>query len=371
MRPAFSSINQAASFASLLLLLMSAPWLAHITFLPQREQTYSSQSIRWEKFPWVQKFIYEETNDIDIAFIGSSHLANAINTPYVQQELSERVGHETVVRSIAFASPGFDALYFFTNDLLEHRHVNTLVFYDECSGRIPYRLHQHTPLWFRFGDDGGVMSGLPFRYQALYYYAAMVGMPRNLVELFVSNLPEDPHDQLVGAFAYTHAANPETTLGCCGVHLGFDPNYRAQNTNFAAFAPRNEVTPADVCIFIPEKAASFAFSDRPLPISQIYFAKQFGFLTKIHGCNLVALHMPLFDERTSPVMHEARNWPDLMKTDICLMGISEGRLLSGLSESEIRQLYSDPGHLNLNGQKYFTHLLTPALIQFYESHSHH
>src|SRR5580658_3012368 len=98
MPPAFDSTKQAAAFAGLLLLLLLAPWLAHKTFLPGREHTYSSESIRWEKFPWVQKFIYGETNDIDIAFIGSSHICDDIDTPYVQKKLDERLGRKTTVR---------------------------------------------------------------------------------------------------------------------------------------------------------------------------------------------------------------------------------------------------------------------------------
>jgi hypothetical protein len=371
MSPAFSSTKQAAAFVLLLLFLLAAPWLARKTFLPHREQTYSSESIRCEKFPWVQKFIFEETNDIDIAFVGSSRIGTGIDTPYIQQKLNEKLGHKTVVRSISFFYTGFDALYFLTKDLLAHRHVKTLVFYDECSGRILYNVHRLAPYWFRFGDDGGVLSGLPLRNRAIYYYAAMIGMPRNLLELLTPNLPNDPYNQTTGHFAYLHAANPESKLGCIGAQLGFDPTYGSHHANFTPYEPQNKVTPAEVCIFTPPTATNFVFSDQPLPVNQIYFAKQFGSLAKANGCNLVALHLPSFAESTSPVITESRDWPDLMQTDVCLMGIPTGRLFAPLSEFEIKQLYFDPAHLNLNGQKYFTPLITPAMIQFYESHLNH
>ena len=371
MRPAFSSTKEAAAFALLLLLLLAAPWLAHQTFLPRREQSYSSQSIRWEKFPWVQKFIFEETNDIDIAFVGSSHIGLGIDTPYVQQKLSEQLGHETVVRSIYFIYPGFDALYFFTKDLLAHRRVKTLVFYDECCGPIPYLVHQCAPAWFRYGDDGGVLSGLPFGYQVIYYYAAMIGMPRNLLELVTSNMPNTPNDKMTSPFTMWHTDNPETTLGCQSLRVGFDPSGRAGNTHFTPYVPQTGVTPEDVSIFSPAKATNFVFSDRPLPISQVYFAKQFSLLAKAHGCSLVALHIPSLDESSSPVMTETRDWSALMQTDLWLMGIAPNRFFAGLSELEVQKLSADPGHLNANGQRYFTSLITHELIQFYESHSHH
>jgi hypothetical protein len=370
MPPAFSSTKQAAGFALLLLCLLAAPWLAHQTFLPRRGQTYSSQSIRFEQSPWVQKFILEETNDIDIAFVGSSRICVGVDTPYVQQKLDEKLGRKTVVRTVSWFWAGFDGLYFFTKDLLAHRHVKTLVFYDECSGTIPFEVHTLAPYWFRYGEDGGALSGLPLRYQVVYYYAAIIGMPRNLLELFVTNLPDDPDSQMTGPFARWHSANPETQLGCIGAHVAFHTSPpEGHNTNFTSFAPQNDVTPADLSIFTRTNATNFLFSNKTIPISQLYFARQFGLLAKTHGCHLVALHMPMFDARRSPVMTETRDWPDLMQTDVCLMGIPEGRLFGGLSESEVKRLYDDPGHLNVNGQKYFTPLITPALIQFYESHS--
>jgi hypothetical protein len=372
MPPAFSSTKEAAAFALLLLFLLAAPWLAHLTFLPHREQTYSSQSIRWEKFPWVQKFITEETNDIDIAFIGSSRIGADIETPYVQQKLEEKLGRKAVVRTLWFANSGFDALYFLTKELLAHRHVKTLVFYDEFSAAYTWKVHKYAPYWFRYGDDGKVLAGLPLGIQTVYYYAAMIGMPRNFLELVSTNFPIEPDSQMTGPFWWWQAANPETTLGCLGAHLGFDPvspNSDFQNTNFTPYVPQNEVTPAELCVFSPATAAHFVFSERTAPAGQIYFARQFGLLAKTHGCNLVALHMPLIGETTSPVIDESRDWSDLMQTDVCLMGIPGRRLFAGLAEPEIKKLFADPGHFNENGQKYFTPLITPGLLTLYESHS--
>jgi hypothetical protein len=94
MRPAFDSTKQAAAFTLLLLFVLAAPWLSAKKLLPQSGPTYSSESIRWERNPWLQYYIYEETNDIDIALVGSSHMGFGIDTPYVQQKLNERLGRE-------------------------------------------------------------------------------------------------------------------------------------------------------------------------------------------------------------------------------------------------------------------------------------
>ena len=369
MPPAFDTSRQAAAFALLLLLLLASPWLADKTFLPGREQTYSSQSIRWEEFPWVQKFIFEETNDIDIAFVGSSHIAVGIDTPYVQQQLDQKLGRHTVVRTVGWSTSGFDSLYFFTKELLAHRHVNTIVFYDECSGGIPYEVNKYSALWFRFGEGAGVVGGLPWRVQANYYYAAIIGIPRNLLELLSANLPTVPNEQLTGGLAFLRSPNPEMNLGCYRVHLGFHDFSTDLNTNFVPFIPPPLANPADIQKFNPANAARFKFSDKPLAASQIYFARQFARLAESHGCHLVELHLPLFEDRASPVINESRDWAALMAAPVKLVGIPEKQLFSGLSGAEIKLLFYDPGHFNVNGQRYFTTLVTPALLHVYENHS--
>jgi hypothetical protein len=110
MPAAFDSTKQAAAFLLLLLFLAAAPWLSAERLLPRPNEAYSSESIRWEKYPWVQKYIYEETNDIDIAFVGSSRMTFDVDTPYVQAKLDERLGRQTVVRTIGWAWSGFDTL---------------------------------------------------------------------------------------------------------------------------------------------------------------------------------------------------------------------------------------------------------------------
>jgi hypothetical protein len=371
MRPVFSGPKQAAAFALLLLVLLAGPLLSPGKIGRQQREKYSSQTIRWEMFPWVQKFIYEETNDIDIAFVGSSHICDGIDTPYVQKALEERLGRPAVVRTVGWYNPGFDSLYFCSKDLLAHRHVKMLVFYDECSGPQLYEVHKVLPQWFRWSENDGVLQGLAFKYRAIFYYAAVLGMPRQWLQVLTSNLRPEPSDVLTGNFAYKHSANPEIQLGSMATHLGFDPTYVDSNANYIAYAPQTVTTPADVTLYSPATATNFAFSERPLPETEIYFARQFALLARSNNCNLVELHMPAIDEKKSPTMIETRNWAELMQTPVTMMGVTPQHLFSGLSESEMELLFADPGHLNINGQKYFTRLITPTLLQLYESNLQH
>ena len=211
MRPAFSSTRTAAAFALLLLALLALPVVVGKNLLPPRAQAYAVQGWGNGPYPWIRNQIFEETNAIDIAFIGSSHLFNAIYTPYVQAQLSARLGRPAVVRTICWGGAGYDGLYLITQDLLAHRPVRLLVFYDENTG---VRNSQITTL-FRFGDNAAVLPGLSPSEQSLLYCAALIGMPRNLLSLLRPNLPAPLVTAQTNYWTrISHSPNPATQLGC-------------------------------------------------------------------------------------------------------------------------------------------------------------
>ena len=43
------------------------------------------------------------------------------------------------------------------------------------------------------------------------------------------------------------------------------------------------------------------------------------------------------------------------------------RLFAGLSDEQVLTLYWEYRHFNENGQKYFTPIVTPALVKLYEN----
>lgn len=366
MRPAFSSTKQAASFALLLLLLLSSPWLAGKRFLPPREQAYATAGWAEGPYPWMEKQIFLETNDIDIVFMGSSSMEWAIDTPYVQEKLDEHLGRKSVVRSICWTKVGFDALYFAAKDLLERRHVKTLVFYDQAEKTLPA---SGTVNWYRFGDDAALLSGLQFRYKAYYYFAATVGMQRNFLAMLSPNLPEETNNTDPSYCELSwHAANPENRLGAITAQVGFHQSDGAEP--FVPYLPKTGVTPSDVSIYAPATASNFAFSDQPLPSWQIYFLKRFALEAGKHGCKLVLLHIPFMKEKQSLKINESAYWPDALQTDVAMLGIPTGRLFAGMSEDDVKRLFYNSQHLNQNGSKYFTPLVVPALLQLHEGKSH-
>ena len=130
MSPAFSSSRQAGAFALLLLLILLLPVLAGKSFLPTREQFYSSTGRDTFYSPYLHQQIFEEKGDVDVAIMSSSRLASAIDAPYLQEKLSEKLGRKAVVRSLCWTWNGYDALYFIAQDLLQQRKVHMIIICD-------------------------------------------------------------------------------------------------------------------------------------------------------------------------------------------------------------------------------------------------
>jgi hypothetical protein len=361
MRPAFSSTRQAAAFAVLMLVVLLSPVLAGKKFLPAREENYTVQGWSTGAYPWIRNQIFEETNAIDIAFVGSSHLFNDIDTPYVQAKLGEKLGRPAVVRTIAWGGAGYDGLYLVVRDLLAHRRVGLLVFYDE--NPVGGNRNNETRALFRFGDDAPLLAGLPFSEQAVFYCAALMGMPRNLLSLVRNNLPAPlisstkNYWELVGG-----GPNPVSVLGCLYYEKGFGLKPPEDATPFVKCEPVTAATPADALVFSPGTATNFEFSTNPLPAWQSHFTEKLAELLRKNHQPSVMLHLPVLAEVRAPVLEERANWPAIFGGGFNLLGIVPARMFGGLPDDEVRKLFGDPGHLNRNGQKYFTRLVTPALM---------
>jgi hypothetical protein len=366
MAPAFSSTKQAAAFSLLLLVLLLLPAVFKKNWLPPREEIYSS--LKWGSgpFPFLQQQIFEEKGDIDIAFIGSSHIWCGIETPYVQKELSKKLERQAVVRSICWGGAGFDALYFFSKDLLEHRKVHLLVFYDEFVGRRGPQLL--SVRWFRFGENAEELAGLPVEAKVPFYFAAILGMPRNLLSLIRTNLLTNVFpERKTSLETIFRTPNPAARLGSLAPQIGFNPDPNALNLNFVDYTPQLKAQPSDVCIYSPASKEAFQFSGPPTTPWQLAFARKFAQLARNHQAKLVILHFPTTDELKAAKIEEREFWPSVLGTDVTMLGIPSATLFDGMTDDNILKLFYNTGHLNKNGQELFTPLITPALLKIYDS----
>jgi hypothetical protein len=356
MAPAFSSTQQAGGFALLVLALLLLPVIAGQSGLPPRESVYTGTSGRIGDYAYLHQQIFEEKGDIDLLFIGSSKEYLGIDTPYVQKKLSETLGRPAVVRTLGWYWTGFDAIYFITQDLLRHRKVHMLVFSDETGENGP---HEHAERWFRFGENKEALAGLPLPMQAAYYLEAVLGMPRNLLDLLRANLGVSPFSE-EHFWKSVSSDNPAQRLGSLNVRSIFgslDP--------YSDYRPQTPATPADVRIYSPENRGAFQFARKPMPAVQLHFARKFAALARENGVKLVFLTFPIRGESMSDKISETQFWPGLLPAEVSVVGIPPKRLFAGMSEQEISQLYFNREHFNQNGQLYFTPLVTPTLIDLY------
>ena len=370
MRPAFATTKQAAAFALLLLLVLLSPALAGKKFLPPREQAYAAQGWGNGPYPYIQQQIFHEKGDIDIVFIGSSHILHCLDARLLQKALSQKLGRPATIRVLGWGGAGYGALYFVTRDLLEHRHVRMLVFYDDHN--VDFR-HLKSHVWFRFADDYSLLAGLPLTEKAYYYFSSLVEMPHNLLCLFRPSLQADLDATNYWEMHY-RSTNLAANLGSTTSELGFDARPKADadsSVPFVPYSPTNGVGPAAACIYSAMTETNFAFASNPLPIWEIRFMHLFADLAATNGCQLVLLHIPVLGEVRSPRIEERSFWPEIFGTNLVMLGIPPARMFAGLSDANIRELYFNPTHLNKNGQAYYTSLILPDLLNIYETSSGH
>jgi hypothetical protein len=362
MRPAFSSTRQAGAFVLLLLALLLAPALAGTRILPSREAIYSS--IWWENgdFPYMDGEIFREKSDLDIVHMGSSHIWAAFNTPYVQDQLGKELGRPAVVRTFGWGGAGYDETYFVAQDLLAHRRVRMLIIDDDFNDSD--RPHLLASRMFRFADNAASLDGLPWSLKAAYYFGSVMGLPRNLLALSHPNLPAD-----MNATNYwqtrSDAENFAADLGAFSARMGFRDNPDSEPEPFMHYTPGASPSSSAACVYSSITATNFLFTDNELPTLQFHFVEKLKELTSQHGCKLVFVHIPTFDERRSTYIPMPGNLASL-QPQVAIIGIPPAALFNGLTDDEIKKLYSDSVHLNENGQKFFTTSMMPTLLKLYE-----
>ena len=84
----------------------------------------------------------------------------------------------------------------------------------------------------------------------------------------------------------------------------------------------------------------------------------------------MVLHLPELATSNHAAIQSPNLWPDVLGLSVAFAGIPEAKLFGGLKAGEVRKLFYDSKHMNLNGQDFFTPLITPALVQIYVETNH-
>ena len=207
------------------------------------------------------------------------------------------------------------------------------------------------------------------RIQATYYFAAIIGLPQNLLSLIRPNLPDElifPENDHWKTFF--QAPNSAARLGALA------SEQMITGVPYAPFAPSGNARPSDVSVYSAATKDQFLFVGPPTPAWQLKFAQQFAAMAKAHGVKLVCLHMlptEVNDETNTPVVREREFWPEALRAEVTMMGIPPAKLYSGINSADLPRLFYTVNHFNRNGQAYFTRLITPRLLEIYETQTAH
>lgn len=374
MQPAFSSTRQAIGFSLLVSIIILLPAIAARTGWFKIEGRYPSISIARGGVPTLQQEIFDNTNTVDVACVGSSRMLT-IDTPFLEHEFSEHLHHPAKVFTLGWNWSGFDILYFVVRDLLRQRHVRMLVVNDETQrtakpGQIEYVFRQHSyphrlaTYWYWRGQDVVALGllDLPLKDVIAAYGAAIIDLPRYLLDWARPSLPFNlprcpPMQQFV--------ANRGAALWAWG--WGESPE------TFSAYDVREfPAAPADVVVYSDATRAMFTFTGPPRDAYAEYFAKELTRLCQEQGTKLVVLHMPSPTEGQQVTIPDPQHWSQDFGAPVELIGIPGIKLFAGRAPAEVRKLFfSDELHLNKNGSDLLTRLITPTLLQFYDASTNH
>jgi len=355
MAPAFSSLRHAAFFAILLLLLLTAPVLVSWTGVVDRAQVYPTMPVGTGPVSHIQREIFEDSSNLDIAFIGSSFMWSAIDAPYVQQELSRALGREAAVTVLASVWPGLDRDYAFLADLLARRRVGLVVLQfpnrnrptrDPAAeiNRVSDQPHVQAYRFFRVGDFPGAVDGLHWRGRAALYAGAVLGLPRHLLSLIRPN--------------YTTEAAAAATLGARFEQRG---HYGAP---FELYRPAPLAFSAQDMIYSSGPTSWFEFHDEDMPPYQLHFAQKIAALLAEHNVPTVLLHIPQANEYDVNVVEERMNWLEATGINAQMIGVPPARMFADKTFEESMRFFASD-HLNENGAMYFTRAIMPALLRIY------
>jgi len=358
MTPAFSSTRGAITFAILMAFIVALPALMAETGWLDRRDVYPAIPWKYGPFLWIQRQIFDKTTDVDVAFIGSSHIWNAIDTPQVEKYFSERLGHPADVITLGWPWNGFDATYIIGRDLLQHRRVHTLVIDDEGFDSTP---HNHSSRWFRIGDNTEALADLPLDSKIALYGGAVLGMPRLLVSLVRPDLLDDPFKARDTFWDnYYRAPNVAANLGALRARIGW-----GVTPDFVPYKPQKHAMPADVVLYSAATRNEFnVIGPRSSPY-QLHFMRKLALLCKEHGTRLVFLVTPRVDIPDQSTVPVRELFPEVVGAPADLIGVPQGRLFAGMPLAERLKLFYESAHVNENGQTYFTHLIEPMLFNLY------
>ena len=350
LRPAFKSNVTAVWFLVLIVFALLLPKIISSTGQLSRRNAYEILPERLGAYSFMSDEVFEKTEDLDILFVGTSIVWNAIDTPQVRQGLSEVLGRPARAVTFGYSFASMDTSYALLRDVLQRRRVGLVVL------SIPRLTYTEGPSptackFLRYGSDSDVFKGLPLESKISLYACDVLRSPRDLLTLTRPNSrSRSLYTDTLGAFKRK-------------VGMGEDPR------TFERFAPEPPSLAGADMIYSDSTRELFDFTEQPIPEYQTYHLDRIIELLRKNGVPFAILNIPQYSERKNNKIVELRDWRTRFGADTPLIGIPPRALFSGLSEAEVEKLHGDHEHLNLNGCEFYTRAILPAILDVHSKHA--
>lgn len=350
LRPAFSSAARALFFLVFLACILLLPEIITWSGQISRRHSYEIMTENHGAYSFIAEEVFDNEEDIDILFLGSSVLFAGVDTPQIQRALSLELSRPARVVTFGHYFNSIDVLYTQLQDVLEHKKVRMLVV---SIPRMPYTEGPSTTgcRFIRYSDVEEVFLELPLKYKAALYACSILRAPRDLLSIVRRN----KNSLSPSSFAQNLGAD-KAEIG-----IGRDPD------TFVRFTPVSPVVPSDDMIFSSRTKDQFQFTNDEIPYYQNLFLEKLVEICRNERVPLVILNIPQYTERHNSRAIERKEWKASFGSDVSLIGVPPSVLFAGLNEEEISRLRFDDAHFNANGSEFFTRTILPALLEVYNT----
>jgi hypothetical protein len=253
-------------------------------------------------YSYMKKEVFETDGDIDVLFLGSSVLWNAIDAKQVENALSESLGRKATVVVLGFNFNALDIPYAVMRDLVERRRVRLVVF---SVPRLPFTEGPSTTSYkfLRYSDHPEVVADLSLQSKVSLYACNVLRSPNDL--LFMVR----PDRSAQSRFADELGANKEL------MGMERDPE------TFLHFAPPVPAIPVSELIFSESSNDNFVFTNDELGSHQDAYMRHLERLLRERDIPLAMLNVPQYSERANDKVVGRFDWSKRFGREIPLIGV--------------------------------------------------
>lgn len=159
------------------------------------------------KASWIHHRVFEDSTNIDVAFIGASHTSCAIMDEFIEMHLSENTGEPVKVSNLGYCRSGRDIQYVYLKDLFEQKSPKLVVL--EVMEDEPKKSHPVFPYLAESGDLLGSFIFFNQRYFSNLFKGLTVRYEQLKYSIFKTNLQENENQADFGYLPSSQVVSEE------------------------------------------------------------------------------------------------------------------------------------------------------------------